>query len=351
MRKKFLLFTFIILFGFSSSSSNTDIGGLRGAYLEYCIHPTPENYKQFKEENSDQFILFPLDWVKTLDDNQSDWKFTYVCLKSLINWEKFLDPKSITHDKYPKLLNLIADRIRREFIRLWSRTQSFEVGLEVNSILINLAQKTFFKLKSQGMEESLPFKDFDEQIEIWKFLMIEIPRIFINSTVEYNFLFNIMDHLKSNRLYDSLIHPRPLAFSKCFTLFVMYLYHLRKNKDTNIFRYYNPQSPIVLYLVLQLEKDFIGNPFYLFQDFFSKVEQRLKELYDDKGAINLDCLAKIVEDFNYKKLYYKHTGMETSMSYDEMIQFFNFFSRPHRWDLLALSKIENFLSQKPQNSI
>jgi hypothetical protein len=248
-------------------------------------------------------------------------------------------------------LELIVDRIRKTFLELWRfKSPKYKDYLSVADILIRMVQKTYFKLKSQGVKVEELVKDFKEKVKIWRFLRRNIPINHVDDTVDYNPLYRIMDRIekvKLNNFPPGII--KPLNLSKQFALLGVYLYDTWLKIRNEIFNVNNPQRPIFLYLILKLYGSLSTTYFTISQEFVPGLENCLDELYQDGNSLNLSPMVSFIDDSTMKTNIQKFIGIE-SQSYLEIWKFVEQknvkLSLQKLWDLKALANIEFFLIQK-----
>jgi hypothetical protein len=354
MGKIFFVFGLLIVHNifipYSSASSISFYKSQRKAYNKYCTDPTEQKFNEFWNIVSNRFRESPLEWIRSLERGQGDWKFTLLCLRALFSL-KYVDPKTITDEEYPELLELLIDRIRKLLLKFWFNKVEFEQNTKIMvTILMGMAEKTFLKLKVRSNAMVERFKNFGQQVEVWRFLLRNLPNNIIDGVLSFNSLYKIMDRIEAIKLNSNSSDSQSLTLSKYTALLGIYLYKNCIAYNESIFAVNNHQRPIFFYLMFKMSHVLPNTYNAISQEFVPGLEDCIQELYPDGKSLDLDPIVKLLTDPHFKRRYQNKGGLEAER-YREMFHFANqrIFLNRHiliAADLRALAEIEFFLMRR-----
>jgi hypothetical protein len=316
---------------------------LKGAYNSFIANPTAINSANFRKYAHYQYNKSPIACLKYLENNITEWKFNYIFWQSQ-NEEIEIKVRHMMICDPPEILEMIIDRIKKKFLKIFSgNTETdYKTDLEIISLLSKLAKKTFLYLKSQGYQIDHLIVDIDAQVSIWKFLSERILIDFAHLECKYYSLFSTFEEIRASYLPNHFPKPSSLRLSKLFSLLWVYLYHIWRHDSMDIFDLLHHQTPLICFLILNLNSEFINFYRYYKRAIPPNALERLFEnLFNGDGSLNFHFIIKFAE----RKQSFLDVAPKSNLEAFRYVENRNIYisGRMRRWNLRALAVIELFL--------
>ena len=260
--------------------------GLVSAYRRYLSNPTPETFSNFESYVRRYYKQSPIDYLK-LSGRYQDWIFRAIL------WHAFeglgpSDPSKFNSGYYPFVLKWISYEIRVIFLNCrWSDESKFTTELEKISLLIRLAERTAFELKTMGIKDEL--MGFDNLAAIWKYLIRNISFDFENKTIVYHSLFRTIYEICLIIKTDSSLICPSLCLSKRYALLWFYLRYIYVNNCAVIFETHHHYKTLIYYFIMKFQLYI-----YDFEEFYpSQLGILFEKLYENEPQ-QLDHIWKLL---------------------------------------------------------
>ena len=350
-------FFFIILFAYpffilpSSTSLPNDAFSLMKIFHRHLNNPNHITFSDFKVHARGCYSRFPDACVRLLERHRGNWVFVVVFSSALTGNGDFVNPTTITPDKYSILLRWIYQEIRQIFINCCGSDESnFKSNMETISLMIKLAEKTSSDLSSQGINDKF-ISGFSDLAIIWKYLIENISLDFTNKTINYYSLFRTLNEIGFMVNRNSLSIVPNLRLTKRFALLWVYLRHIRVNSCNVIFQAHHPHNILVICIILEF---WSGHIEYNDDEFYPKRLGLIIENILKNGAPQFDFISEILGNQDPKwESYSLSCILDVPKKISSFIELTRFLSKNSfqygypitTWRINALAELEVYLSR------
>ena len=294
--KELLIFISLAHFYLVTSSSVTpphDTFGLMKEFHRLLIDPTQESYDRFKLYALSFYRESPAECLKSLGRYTNDWIFKYIFWRALSEPgdRTYLGHSWIASRHYSKVLEWISDEIRWIFKRCCCFDQAkFNSEMQTISLLIKLAKKTSYELKSLGINDEI-FKGLDNLIAIWNYLIRNISIDFVNKTIDFYSLIRTLNEIIFISQAGSSLSDPTKRLSKLYALIWIYLCHI-SYRCTAVFDMYRHKT-LMIFLIKNFDWSYDYTPNVFHPDHLQIQFERLNEV----GLPALNDIARLLEEF------------------------------------------------------
>ena len=328
--------------------------GLMSAYLGFSHRSSPQNYFIFSSYVKRYYMQSPIDCLKLLEHYRNNRIFNVLFWNALDSTHyDWITPSKITPGYYSKVLKWISQKIRITFLLSRCSDESkFKTDLEIISLLIRLAERTAFELKSLGIKDDF-INEFYGLAAIWKYLIRNISFDFDNKTIDYYSLFRTINELRFLANMDSSSISPPLRISKRYALLWFYMRYIYVNECAVIFgkqHYLNNINAFSINLIMGLRHSFYNqNANECPNELISQFEKLIKG-----GSLQKNVIKEILERFDLRRTCLLLGNPKNVSNFSELAYFLD---NEHyekgdpsmKWRVRALGELERYLVRISQN--
>jgi hypothetical protein len=322
--------------------------GLMREYNKYFANPNEQTQFNFRIYACEFYKRFPMECVRLLYRYQNNrtfrvafWiavrNFAWAILgrikigKAFLNWE-FLT---------------MTDEIREIFLTFCCyNEEKFKEELEMESLLIKIAEKAFLELEFLGMTD-YSVEGFGERIATWKFLTKNISFEFSKKMIDYNSLICTFSEIRSIIRNNPQAQDDSMRLGKLCSLLWVYLDRIYSSKCGGIFDLSHLHKIHIISLLLKFGS--WNSDFDSYHEFNSgSIRIILVNIYKSESSW-LNFINDILREehpcsyrvkLNVKKEISSFAELSNFIDYDDLMQ-----SPTCIWKVRLLAELERYLGR------
>ena len=312
---------------------------LMSAFRKYLTVPTKQSYSSFRSHTLRYYKRSPIDCLNLSGRHRNDWVFLVVFWRALEGPIKFINLTKITPVYYSKILEWISLKIGNIFLNCGCSDESeFKSQLEMISLLIKLAERTAFELKSLGINDDL-INGLSDRAITWNYLIRNFSIDFDKKTIDYHSLSRTINEICLIIKMDSSSNGPSMRLSKRYTLLVFYLRFIYMNDCNVIFDSHHHHRALISYLIMKMSNAYDDYGFY---------PDHLKHLFEEfynSGSIQLNPIANFLRNYNPELSFYQIPKRIPSLSMLalSLTKDFEQENPGDAWNIRALAELEAYI--------
>ena len=222
------------------------------AFHKYLVIQTWESYESFRTYVRGYYKQSPIDCLNLLDRYRGNWVFKVFFWRALGGPWGFIYPTTITPVNYSKILKWISLEIKSIFLNFNCSDESqVKTQLKIISLMIKLAERTAFELKSLNINDKL-IDGLSDTAITWDYLIRNISIDLDNKTINYHSLLRTFNEASILVKTDSSSIGPSLRLSKRYALLWFYLRHIYINHCKVIFDIHHHHKIFIIYFIVEL---------------------------------------------------------------------------------------------------